>query len=355
MAAENRSHAPRIIVWLLVIAALVAGAIVYTRVAPTQAPVRIALVTADSDPYWKAVVEGAQATADELDVELVVFMSNGELENQNKHLNAVASGNFSGLAVSPVDGTRQALALRAMTNAMPVVTIDADSELSGRVCFVGPDNYSAGRRCGELLKEAAPDGANIVVICGPMEKENGRLRRQGLIDELLGRSYGPGRPMDALDAQLSANGYTVLATYVDPIDAEQAKANVAAALESHPEADAVVGLFAYHIPAAVEALQSAGKLDSVRVVGFDDREETLVGIAEGQVFGTIAQDQYSYGRSSIRLLADIARADETGQYVAVPMKGHINFPPIMVKRDSLEEFMNARDGGRALLGVRAGS
>ncbi|MEO0631737.1 MAG: hypothetical protein AAFY46_13590, partial [Planctomycetota bacterium] len=77
MTAEGRSNAPRIVIWFLVIAALVAGAIVYTRVEPAATPVRIALITADSDPYWDAVVEGAQATADEVNAELVVFKSNG--------------------------------------------------------------------------------------------------------------------------------------------------------------------------------------------------------------------------------------------------------------------------------------
>ncbi len=352
MTAERRSNVPRVIIWFLVIAALVAGAVVYTRVEPTAAPVRIALVTADSDPYWDAVIEGAEATANDVGAELVVFRSNGELSDQTKHLNAVAAGNFSGLAVSPVDGSRQALAIRAMAEAMPVVTIDADSELSGRLCFVGPDNYTAGRRCGDLMKEAAPGGANIVIICGPVEKENGRLRRQGFIDEMLSRSFVPERPMDPLEGKLANGAYTVLGTYVDPIDPEQAKANVTAALEKYPELDAIVGLYAYHIPAAVAALEEAGRMDSVRIVGFDDNEATLAGIADGRVFGTIAQDQYSYGRASVRLLADVARAGATGRYVAVPMKGHINYPPIMVKRDGLEAFMSERGRSRALLAVQ---
>ena len=353
MSAENPSNAPRIIVWLLVVAALVAGAIVYTRVEPSTAPVKIALITADSDPYWDTVIEGAEATANELGVELVVYRSNGELENQNSHLSTVSAGTYSGLAVSPVDSTRQALALREMSNSMPIVTIDSDSELSGRLCFVGPANYSAGRRCGLLLKEAMPDGGQVVVIAGPMEKENGRQRRQGFIDEMLGRSFGPGRPMDPVEDQLANGGSTILATYVDPIDADQAKANVAMALENHPDLDAIVGLYAYHVPSAIAALEEAGKLGEVQVVGFDARQETLAGIAEGRVFGTIAQDQYSYGRASVRLLTDVARADEAGRHVAVPMDQQINFPPIMVKLDNLDEFMNERDGSRALLGIRA--
>ncbi|MEL6796158.1 MAG: substrate-binding domain-containing protein [Planctomycetota bacterium] len=352
MTAEGRSNAPRIIIWFLVIAALVAGAVVYTRVEPAAASVRIALITADSDPYWDAVVEGAQATADEVNAELVVFKSNGELDDQNTHISTVAEGNFSGLAVSPVDGSRQALAIRALADAMPVVTIDADSELSGRLCFVGPDNYTAGRRCGAMLREAAPDGAKIVIICGPMEKENGRLRRQGFIDEMLGRSLLPEQPMDPIEGQLTGGSYTVLGTYVDSIDPQQAKANVAAALEKYPDLDAIAGLYAYHVPAAVAALEEAGRMDTVRVVGFDDNEATLAAIADGRVYGTIAQDQYSYGRASVRLLADVARASKAGEYVAVPMKGHINYPPIMVMRDGLEAFMSERGRSRALLGVQ---
>ncbi|MEL6498972.1 MAG: substrate-binding domain-containing protein [Planctomycetota bacterium] len=352
MSAESRSNAPRVVIWFLVIAALVAGAVVYTRVDTSAAPVRIALITADSDPYWDAVVEGAQATADEVNAELVVFRSNGELEDQNTHINAVAAGNFSGLAVSPVDGSRQALAIRALADTMPVVTIDADSELSGRLCFVGPDNYTAGRRCGAMLKEAAPDGARVVIICGPMEKENGRLRRQGFIDEVLGRSLLPERPMDPIEGELTAGSFMVLGTAIDPIDADQAKANVLAALEQYPDLDAIVGLYAYHIPAAVAALEESGRMDSVRVVGFDDDEVTLAAIADGRVYGTIAQDQYSYGRASVRLLADVSRASNDGANVAVPMKGHINYPPIMVMRDGLDDFMSERGRSRALLGVR---
>ena len=67
---------------------------------------------------------------------------------------------------------------------------------------------------------------------------------------------------------------------------------------------------------------------------------------------TLAQDQYSYGRASVRLLADVSRASNDGANVAVPMKGHINYPPIMVMRDGLDDFMSERGRSRALLGVR---
>ncbi|GIT30306.1 MAG: hypothetical protein Ct9H300mP1_23520 [Planctomycetaceae bacterium] len=50
------------------------------------------------------------------------------------------------------------------------------------------DNYTAGRMCGELIREALPKGGKVMLFIGRLEQDNARLRRQGVIDALLGRS-----------------------------------------------------------------------------------------------------------------------------------------------------------------------
>jgi ribose transport system substrate-binding protein len=47
------------------------------------------------------------------------------------------------------------------------------------------DNYIAGRMCGQLIKEALPDGGSIMLFVGRLGQANSRLRRQGIIDELM--------------------------------------------------------------------------------------------------------------------------------------------------------------------------
>ncbi|MEM9165548.1 MAG: substrate-binding domain-containing protein [Planctomycetota bacterium] len=350
---KAQSSGPRAVLWLLVLVAIAVSVVVYTRVAPQDDSVRIAFVTADNDPYWDSVIAGAEATAQQMGVELSIYRSSGELDDQNRLLSSITEAGYDGLALSPVDAIQQGIALRSIADAMPLITVDSDCDFSGRDCFIGPDNYTAGRLCGELLRDAAPDGAKIVIICGPVAKANGQLRRQGFIDEVLGRSFVPGRPNDALDAVLTEGGYTIVHTYVDELSPEQATANVAQALEEHPEATAVVGLFAYHIPAALAALETAGKTNDMIVVGFDDRQETLEAVADGRVFGTIAQDQFSYGLASVRMLADIARADEDAKYVAVPISGHVNFPPSKVTNATLEEFLSQRGKTRTYVNISA--
>ena len=53
--------------------------------------------------------------------------------------------------------------------------------------YIGMDNYKAGRMCGELVKEALPDGGNVMLFIGRLEQDNSKYRRQGVIDELLDR------------------------------------------------------------------------------------------------------------------------------------------------------------------------
>ena len=56
---------------------------------------------------------------------------------------------YDGVAISPNDPPRQASALAdiaADTNGN-LITFDSDSTVSRRLCFIGTDNYDAGRVC----------------------------------------------------------------------------------------------------------------------------------------------------------------------------------------------------------------
>ena len=50
--------------------------------------------------------------------------------------------------------------------------MDADAPDSNRKVFVGVDNYDAGRMCGQLVKEALPEGGEVVIFVGRMEQDN---------------------------------------------------------------------------------------------------------------------------------------------------------------------------------------
>jgi ribose transport system substrate-binding protein len=199
--------------------------------------------------------------------------------------------------------------------------------------YIGTDNYDAGRLCGKLVKEAMPDGGSVYVFVGRIEPDNARRRRQGLIDELMGRSHDPSR-YDPPGEVVKGDKYSVLGTLTDQFDRAKAKANVEDAMNRHPDLGAMVGLYAYNPPLMLEAARQAGKLGKIHIIGFDEADETLQAIRDGHCHGTVVQNPYQYGYESIRVLAALARGDQS----VVPADRFLNIPARAIRKDNVDEF-----------------
>ncbi len=337
----------RTVVWGAVVVAVAAAVWFMPKpAANTASSARIALVTADGDPYWDVVILGAQEAAKRSGAKLDVIKASGTTADQTKLLTSLTG--YDAVAVSPVDGKKQGVLLQELARQMHLVTIDSDSTVSDRLCFVGTDNYTAGRKCGRLVKQALPDGGTIAIAVGPLDKENGRDRRQGLIDELLDRDFFTERRIDPVEGLIGDGPYRIVATAVDETTPETAQANAAALLEAHKDLNMIVGIYAYNAPAALAAITEAERTNGVQVIGFDDDEATLAGIEAGTVFGTVAQDQYNYGYDAVRLLSDVVTE---GSSYNLPNDRQIHFPVVLVTAENLAEFKVNRSG--SLMGLRA--
>ncbi len=188
--------ARRLIVFLVLLIALMF--LGYSAGLFTPRP-KVALVTASQGAYWDLVIKGAQHAAERHKVNLAVVQSKGDEASQTQAIRSLLGKGFDGIAISPNDPPRQAAALADIAAECNLVTYDSDSNVSRRLCFIGTDNYDAGRMAGQQIRQAVPDGGEIVLCIGSLEKENGQRRRQGVIDELLERTFEPNRPMDPVD------------------------------------------------------------------------------------------------------------------------------------------------------------
>lgn len=294
---------------------------------------RFAYVTNGVDPFWSVASAGARAAAAEFGVDVDLVFPEGGAVDQKQKLEDILVRGVDGVAVSPMDRDNMTSFLDEIAGKTHLITHDSDAPGSKRRCFVGVDNYMCGRACGELLREALPDGGKVALFIGRMEQANSQARRQGVIDALLGRTVDATR-RDAADATPSGDGFTIVATRTDGFDKSIAKANAEDILVAHPDLVGMVGLFAYNAPACIEALRGAGKLGEVELVSFDEQMATLDGIAAGHVAGTISQDPFQYGYHSIRILHGLANGDES----VLPEGGTLTIEPIVVTRENLEEF-----------------
>ena len=332
----------RVLTWLTVAVAAIA-AVVYTRsITPetslpsSASPVKVDLITGGPDNFWQIVAAGARESAREFNVNLQIHEPDGTGENQTEVLTALKPESTDGVAISPLAPADQARLISLLAAKTKVLTFDNDAPRSTRLCYIGTNNWSAGQLCADLVREALPTGGKIAIFVGDYERDNARHRRQAFLAALEGMRPNQGAEHPDLNKPITIGDYTVVRTYLDGSNPENAVKNVATALEEHPDLNGLVGLYGYNGPACLQALKDVGKLDEIKVVAFDEHEGTLNGIAEGHVHGSVVQEPFAYGYETVRLLAELNRRPVSS--APYGGSGTVYLPCEIVKQDNLEAF-----------------
>ncbi|OAI55694.1 sugar ABC transporter substrate-binding protein [Verrucomicrobiaceae bacterium SCGC AG-212-N21] len=284
-------------------------------------------------PFWSIAEKGARKAAAEFGADVDVRMPANGAADQKRMVEELLARGVDGIAFSPADPKNQLDLMQQIARNTNLITQDSDAPDAPRLCFVGMDNYQAGRLCGKLIKEAMPDGGKIMMFVGRAGQLNAQQRRQGITDELLDRpAEKPGN--DAPDAELKGGKFIILGTRTDEVDFAKAKANAQDTLTAHPDVGCLVGLFSYNTPKIYEAVKEAGKLGQVKIIGFDEEDDTLRGIQGGHIFGTIVQSPYRYGYESVRILTALAKGDKS----VVPASKFVEVPAKAVKKADVDTF-----------------
>ena len=304
-------------------------------------PISIAFVTNQIADFWKIAEVGANDAATELGVEVQVVMPpEATAVVQKQKVEDLLAGGVNGVAISPLDADNQIEWLNSIGDKVPLITHDSDAPGSNRLMYIGMDNYAGGRMCGELVKEALPDGGNVLIAIGRLEQDNSKYRRQGVIDELLGRDRNvafyqeQSDAWDPVEGEISDDIYTIVATITDQGKPEVALHKAEDALNTWSDINAMVGLFEYNPPALYQALAKAGKLNQIAIVGFDENDITLQAIKDGECTGTVVQNPYRYGYESVRVLTKLLQGDEG----VIPVSKYIDIPPRKITAENVDEY-----------------
>ncbi len=297
---------------------------------------RIAFITNAVDPFWNIAAAGVKAAAKEFDADAEVHMPAKGLADQVRIIEAQLASGVDGIALSPIDAKNQVGLINQACGVTKVITHDSDAPDSKRLCFVGMNNYAAGRAAGKLVKEIIPKGGKVMLFVGRMETLNAQQRRQGIIDELLDR---PAQPLATLKidppgSPLTGSLYTVVDTRTDNDDRVRAQANAEDAITAFPDLACMVGLYAYNPPACLQALKAAKKNGQIKLVAFDEQDATLQGILDGDIHGTVSQQPYLYGYHSVKILAGLARGDQS----VLPKDNFLEVPIVQVRKDNAAKF-----------------
>ena len=289
-----------------------------SRQSSTSTQRRIAFVTNNASEFWTIARRGTEKADAELNNVEVEFRipADGTAAEQRRIVDDLLTKGVAGFAISPVDPGNQTQMINDAVQKTVVITHDSDAPTSNRLVYIGTDNRAAGRQAGEMIKEVLPSGGKIMLFVGKLDAQNAQERLQGIKDVIAGTNI------------------QIIDVRTDDTDQVRAKANVADTIVKYPDVAALVGLWAYNGPAILNALKEAGKVGKIQIVCFDEDDQTLAGIKEGAIHGTVVQQPYEFGYQAIRMVNDIL----DGNRGNIPESKQKFIPTLVVKKDNVDEF-----------------
>ena len=281
-------------------------------------PLHLAFVTNNAANFWTIARKGTEQAAKDLDNVTVDFLipSQATAGEQKTIIDDLLAKGVDGIAMSPIDPGNQTQMISDASKQALIFTQDSDAPDSGRTCYIGTDNKAAGRQAGELIKQALPNGGKIMIFVGKKDAQNAQDRYEGIKEALAGSNV------------------QILDIRTDNTDTVRAKANVADTLVTVPDIAGLVGLWSYNGPAILNAVKDAGKVGQVKIVCFDEDDETLAGVKDGSIFATVVQQPFEFGRLAITNMAKYLRGDKS----VVPADGRIIVPTLEIDKSKVDDF-----------------
>ena len=285
-----------------------------------EATKRLAFLTNNAADFWTIARKGCEKADTELADVTVEFRipADGTAAEQKRIVDDLIAKGIDGIALSPVDPENQTQLINDLAKQTVVFTHDSDAPASDRRCYVGTDNVAAGRQAGGLIKEALPQGGKIMIFVGKLDVRNAQERLQGIRETLEGSNI------------------QILDVRTDDTDRVRAKSNVSETLVRYPDVAGLVGLWSYNGPAILNAVRDAGKTNQVKIICFDEEDETLAGVRDGAIYATVVQQPYEFGYQAITMMAKVLNGDTSG----IPANRQHFVPTLIVNRDNVEEFTN---------------
>jgi len=279
---------------------------------------KVAFVTNNSADFWTIARRGVEKADQEMaDVEAEFRLTaDGTAAEQQRVVDDLLTKGVDAIAISPVDPQNQTCMIDAAAKQALVFTQDSDAPQSARTCYIGTDNLAAGRQAGQLIREAIPEGGPVMLFVGRLDARNAQERVQGIKEALAGSNI------------------RIIDVRTDDADDVRAKANAADTLVRYPDIKGMVGLWSYNGPAILNAVRDAGRAGKVRIVTFDEADETLAGIKAGHIHATVVQQPYEFGYQAIKRMAQAVRGDRS----FIPESKQIIVPTLVVNRANVDEF-----------------
>ncbi len=256
--------------------------------------------------FFNQMNDGAKKAADKAGAKLVIFNANNDPAAQNNAIETYIQQKVNGLIVVAIDVNGIVPAVKAAAAAgIPVVAVDAILPEGPQKAQVGVDNALAGKMIAEhFIKYVDSDlgGKAKIGIVGALNSFIQNVRQKGFEDTIKG------------------NNKITLAGVVDGRNIQDNALSAAENLMTgNPDLNAIYATGEPALLGAIAAVESQGRKDKVKIVGWDLTAQAIKGIDEGFVVGVVQQDPAGMGAAAVDALVKVNKGETVEKNIAVPV------------------------------------
>lgn len=261
-------------------------------------PIRIGVIVQSVETMFMHTVfeeiERASAHFTTTGAEVLVRPLEGvDAQQQLDVIDELLEAGVQGIALSPAEDERVRARIQELSERMPVVTFNSDLPDSGRLCYVGVDNFACGRMSAGLMDLLLAGHGEVLLVAG---QENNWSHQQRV---------------DGFQSEAAANfpGLSLLPPQTCGDDQQLAHDIVCRAVQEHPSLRGVYVSVNGQL-GACDALRELGLQGKVHLICHDLIPANTENVRRGLIDFLIDQDAALQGARPIELLMDYLLAGE---------------------------------------------
>jgi ribose transport system substrate-binding protein len=235
-------------------------------------------------PFYQDLEAGLREAADKAGYELFVTAGEFDVARQKDQIQDFIVRKVNAIIISPCDSRSIGTAVKAANDAgIPVFTADIAclADDARIISHVASDNIAGGQLAAQAVVQAIGGSGKVAIIDHP-EVESVIQRVKGFEDELAKT------PGIQIVAKLSGHGVK-----------DQAFRTAEDILQAHPDLTAIFGINDDSALGALAAVEKAGKLGQVTIIGFDAVPEAREAIKAGKIYADVIQMPREIGQKAI--------------------------------------------------------
>ncbi|MDR1771934.1 MAG: substrate-binding domain-containing protein [Hungatella sp.] len=252
-----------------------------------------------TNPFFVDVKDGVQKAADELGVELYITDAQDDPAIQMKDVENLITKKPDCIIIDTCDSDAIVSSIEACNEAgIPVLTMDREASGGEVVSHIGYDAIKSGKLAGQYLADTLGGKGNIVEIQGIMGTNVAQSRSQGF-NEVI--SQNP--------------DMKIVACQVADFDRSKGMSVMENILQANDHIDGLYAANDEMLLGALEAIEAAGRLDEITMIGCDAIDDTLEAIKAGKVEATIAEPPFFLGKAIMNSAYNYLQGKDVDKYV----------------------------------------